>query len=84
MRKNSKNHGQGKRRYIQANRREGIPLPETGRCVIDFTHTEQNNMAHIAYCGYENMSTEPGSMLLKVRVQEPDGDPGHSVFCLVA
>ena len=48
-----------------------------GRVTIDIRSTEYNNMAAITVSGYQNLRTEFRSMLLKCRVQEPDGNPGQ-------
>ena len=50
--------------------------PSPWRPVIVVTSTEHNNMTVIIVHGYENTRTGSSSMLLKSRIQEPDGDPG--------
>ena len=50
---------------------------ETGRRAINVSSTEHNNMTVITVYGHQNIRAKSKSMLLKSRVQEPDGYPGQ-------
>ena len=85
VRKNSKNSGEEKRINLRKKQRGGIPDPRTGRLAIDIMSTEHNNMTVITLYGHQNIRTESRGMLLKSKVQEPDGDQGQysRLLCLL-